>query len=108
MNKDRDFQGFHLRGDLQLDTAEIALMRHKIDSKALRVVLALKHAQEQLPDEMKQFDTSSAVYINDPEMRQDLIDSLQQELQRTDLDETQRISMEELLFIEQNGQRGLK
>lgn len=109
MENAEGFNGFHLQGELQLDAAERALSRHKnkVGSSALNIIAGLREVEANLPDYMKKQRSNASVYVNDPDLKQDLVHSLEQELQRTDLDDDERISFEELLSIQQNGQRGV-
>lgn len=107
MENAEGFNGFHLRGELQLDAAERALLRQRADSTALKMISGLRDIEKNVPRPIKKRPSVWTVEVNDPVIKQDLIYSLEQELQRTDLDEDERISFEELLSIQQNGQRGV-
>ena len=99
--------GLHLRGDLQIETAVRVLQRYKVDSSALKFVVNMKAFHDGMPEHLKTEGVSMSLYVDDPKMKQDLIDSLTQELTLTNLSDIERVSAEELLEIQNNGQRGL-
>lgn len=107
MTEKSEPKGLHLRGSLQMDTAERVLQRHNVDSKALKLIVNLKDLFSKIPEHQRTGRSGMTLYIADADMKQDLIKSLELELQRSDLDDMDRASYEEMLDIQQNGQRGL-
>jgi hypothetical protein len=98
-------RGLYLRGDLQIDTAVLVLTRHNIGSKVLKMITGYKNTYANMPEHLQNGRSSLTLYLDDPDMKHDLVQSLEQELESTDLDEIVRIGVEELLYIQRNGLR---
>lgn len=97
-------KGLSLRGDLQIDITEQALLRHKADSKALAFIVRLKDTYAQFPEHLqaRSSPTSMSFYVDDAAMRQDVLFSLRKSLELDDLDEYTRVGIEELLLIQES------
>ncbi len=94
--------GLALRGDLQIDIAEQALRRYRVDSKALMFIVNLKQAYASYPDHLRiSSPISMSFYVDDATMKQDLLFSLRKSLESDELDDDAKVGIEELLLIQE-------